>query len=85
MEIYYSKHFQRQFKKLEIILKDKANMAISLFRENPFHPKLKTHKLHRDRENLWAFSVTYSYRIIFKFENEKIVHLYYIGDHDIYN
>jgi len=84
MKIYYSSQFKRQYKKLEPGTKDSAEAKEAIFRTNPFHSRLKTHKLHGKLKNFWAFWVDNKNRIIFKFVDEGLVEFYQIGDHDIY-
>ena len=55
--------------------------------ENPFHPRLKTHKLKGDLDGLWACWVEYDCRIIFLFEpdpegTEDAIVLVDISSHD---
>jgi hypothetical protein len=40
---------------------------MELFSKNPFNPSLRTHKLTGKLEGLWAFSVAFDCRVIFKF------------------
>jgi mRNA-degrading endonuclease YafQ of YafQ-DinJ toxin-antitoxin module len=54
------------------------------FRNNPFHPQLKTHKLHGELDGFLAFSLNFKYRIIFDFVDNETVRFYSVGDHDIY-
>ncbi len=82
MEIFYSPRFKRSFKKLPKNLQESTWRKIEIFRESPFHPSLKTHKLAI--ENLWAFSVDFKNRIIFSFLDSSEVLLVNIGDHSIY-
>ncbi len=56
--------------------------SIELFSKNPFNPKLRTHKLTGRLEGLWAFSVSYDHRVIFKFLREDEILLIDIGTHD---
>lgn len=56
--------------------------ALELFVENPFHPRIRTHKLTGKLEGLWAFSVVYDCRVIFKFLEKGEVLLIDIGGHD---
>ncbi len=81
MELEYSSHFQRSFKKLPIQLQKKAWQKVELFQGDIYHPQLRTNKL----KNLdyYAFSVTYQIRVIFRIEG-KVVVLVNIGDHSIY-
>jgi mRNA-degrading endonuclease RelE of RelBE toxin-antitoxin system len=45
-EIKISPLFEKRYKKLPKKVKEKAKEKEKIFRENPFHPILKTHKLH---------------------------------------
>jgi mRNA-degrading endonuclease YafQ of YafQ-DinJ toxin-antitoxin module len=55
---------------------------MELFLKEPFNPHLRTHKLTGRLEGLWAFSVTYDCRVIFKFLDEDEILLVDIGGHD---
>ena len=85
MEILYSPKFARQYKKLSVVIQEKAEICESWFREDPFDPRLKTHKLSGTLEGFYAFSVNFSHRIIFDFQHRNIVRFYQIGTHDIYD
>lgn len=45
MKIVYSSKFIREYKKLPSLVKDQAEQKEKLFREDPFDPRLRTHKL----------------------------------------
>lgn len=57
--------------------------ALKLFTNNPFDSRLKTHKLTGKLDGLWAISVDYDCRIVFKFlnDNDEVL-LIDIGSHD---
>ena len=83
-EIKISPLFEKQYKKLPKQIKEKAKEKERIFRENPFHPILKTHKLSGKDKECWALWITYSYRIKFIFlSNEEVLFLG-IGTHEIY-
>ncbi|MCX5896283.1 MAG: type II toxin-antitoxin system mRNA interferase toxin, RelE/StbE family [Proteobacteria bacterium] len=63
-------------------LKKKFWDTLKLFTKNPFNQKLKTHKLRGKLEGLWALSITYDCRLIFKFIKKDEVLLIDIGGHD---
>ena len=84
MQVDYSPKFMRQFKKLPKEVQESAVLCEKLFRENPFHPKLKTHKLQGTMKEYWAFSISFSYRIGFTFISGDLVHFHAVGTHDIY-
>jgi addiction module RelE/StbE family toxin len=84
MNIEYSPKFARQFKKLSKEAKTSAFQCEKIFRDNPFNPKLKTHKLHGTMKEYWAFSISYDYRMGFTFIDGDLVRFHAIGSHDIY-
>jgi mRNA-degrading endonuclease YafQ of YafQ-DinJ toxin-antitoxin module len=49
---------------------------------DPYHPKLRTHKLAGQLKDIWSFSIEYHLRIIFYFVNNTEVILEDIGTHD---
>lgn len=85
MKIHYSPLFERAYRKLSPDIKERVKSREETFRTHPFHMGLKTHKLHGRMKNLWAFSITHKYRIIFEFIDENTVRFNYIGTHDIYD
>lgn len=84
MKIDYSSKFIRNFKKLPSVIKNKASKQERLFRDNIFDSSLKTHKLKGILANYFAFSVDYSYRIVFSIDENNNVVFLDIGDHSIY-
>jgi mRNA interferase YafQ len=76
--------FDRHYRKLSKQLKDTAKEKEPLFRENPFSPILRTHKLHGKENGVWAFWINYHYRIKFIFLSENCVLFLDIGPHDFY-
>lgn len=81
--IYYSSHFAKAFKALPSKIKKQAIEKEKIFRRDCFDKKLKTHKLKGNLENYWAFSVNYSYRILFEFDKNN-ANFIDIGTHSIY-
>lgn len=84
MVIKFTSAFRRQYKKLPKEIKNLARERINIFQKDIFNSRLKTHKLQRESDNYWSFSINYSYRLIFTFDGE-IITLCYIGDHTIYH
>jgi addiction module RelE/StbE family toxin len=79
-----SNRFRKSYKKLPKKLKEAAKQKEVLFRENPFHQSLETHKLHGKDADAWGFSINKKYRIKFVFLTEDSVLFLDIGTHDIY-
>tara|TARA_B100000508_G_scaffold74109_1_gene57700 strand:+ start:9076 stop:9333 length:258 start_codon:yes stop_codon:yes gene_type:complete len=84
MVIKYKPSFVREFKKLTEDLRMEALDRINQFKNRENHKKLKVHKLKGKLKNYYSFSVTYSHRIVFEYEDSKTVVFLGIGDHDIY-
>jgi proteic killer suppression protein len=83
IKIYFHPQFKKSYKKLPLTIKKKAEIKEKIFRKNPFHPSLKTHKLKGKLKDIWSFSVDNKYRIIFIFDNNDVIFLD-IGGHEIY-
>lgn len=84
MIIYPTSKFRRCFQKLPKDIKEKAKIKDKIFRENPFNPALKAHKLTGRLKNYWAYSVDENHRVLFRFVNKDKVIYFDIGTHDIY-
>ena len=85
IKILYWHRFGKQYKRLPKRLQELVEEKGELFRKDPFNPALRTHKLSGKLEGRWAFSVNYSLRVIFWFEDPQTALFYSIGNHDIYN
>ncbi len=84
MQIIYSPQFIKDYNRLEIQTKRKAEKKEIIFKKNPFDARLKTHKLSGRLRDTWSFSIDYNYRIIFEFQSEKTIIFHAIGGHSIY-
>jgi len=85
VNLVWDQAFKRKYKKkfsTNIDLKKNFWEAMSSFSQNPFDPKLRTHKLTGKLKGLWSFSVSYDCRVIFRFINDRDVLLIDIGNHD---
>lgn len=84
MDVEYSRKFLKSAQRLPKNILGRAEEKEVLFREQPFHPSLKTHKLHGKDKETWSFSVNARYRIKFLFLSDTRVLFLDIGLHDIY-
>jgi addiction module RelE/StbE family toxin len=85
INVIWDQGFKRIYKKKirnNDELKKKFWEAMKLFLQEPFHNNLRTHKLTGKLEGLWAFSVMYDCRVIFKFIDKDKILLIDIGGHD---
>lgn len=86
LEISTTVTFDRLFKKLPRVIQKKAIAKVDLFKSNPFHPSLRTEKLHPKHHEVWSLRVDLTYRVIFKFIAVDHAELRYVGHHhSIYN
>lgn len=84
-EIHYNAIFEKQFRGLPKKIKEKACRVEALFRDNPFYPSLKLHKLSGKLRGLWSISIDRKYRIIFEPLKDGNILFVSIGMHAIYD
>lgn len=85
MIIEYTSRFEREAKRVSRELRPHVEERVHLFRNNPFDPRLKTHKLTGSLREFWSFSIDYRNRIMFEFLGKGRVLFHSIGDHSIYD
>lgn len=86
----WSRGFLQGFRKASKnnqVLQAKIFSVLEELCQNPFDPRLKTHKLRGKLAGLWAFQVEYDCRVVFAFEQmadaeEEVIVLVDIGKHD---
>lgn len=84
IEIAFSSSFKRAFKKR---VAGHANMEarfwerVDAFKNNPFDPMLRTHKLSGKLKDLWGFSIEYDLRVVFYFSDSERAVFIDIGSH----
>ena len=84
IEIAFSSSFKRAFKKR---VAGNANAEarfwerVEEFKNDPFDPKLRTHKLSGKLKDLWGFSIEYVLRVVFYFVNTQRAVFVDIGTH----
>jgi len=85
IELVWNEAFVRAVKKWQKKhpeLMDRFKERLRLFYEQPFHPSLKTHSLSGGLKIYSAFSITYEYRLVFRFISANKVLLIAIGTHN---
>ena len=82
--LYYSKSFVKELKKLPEEIIKLAVKKESIFRNNPLHPSLRLHELHGKFRGIWSISISGNYRIIFERMDNGDIMFISIGKHDIY-
>ena len=84
MTIRVSPKFEKHYRRLPKRIKEKAKEKELIFRENPFHPQLKTHQLSGKDKGCWTLGITYHYRIKFIFLADEEVLFLDVGARNIY-
>lgn len=82
--IDYSEKFLKSLGKLPKRVIEQAEIKERVLKENIFDSRLKTHKLHGEKKEVWAFWIDYRYRIKFIFLDGDEVLFLDIGTHEIY-
>jgi hypothetical protein len=75
--------FWAAYRELPAEVRDAAQKAYRLFRENPKHPSLQFKKVH-DREPVYSVRITVAYRAVGLLENEEII-WFWVGSHVEYD
>ena len=83
MNIVQTAKFEHSLKKLPTLIIERVVMRTIVFKENPFHPRLNTHKLHGKLKDQWSFSIDGRYRILFEFDGSDVIFLD-AGNHELY-
>jgi mRNA-degrading endonuclease YafQ of YafQ-DinJ toxin-antitoxin module len=85
--IYWTLSFVRAFRKRVVGTPDEARFRskIEAFVADVFDASIRAHKLSGRLEGLWAFTVSYDCRVVFKLLHDGDVLLIDIGSHeDVY-
>lgn len=83
MKLNYTTTFRRSYKKLSEPDKLRIRNTVRLFREHPFDPRLRNHKLKGEQKNLRSLSAGFDLRIIYREErSHTIVFLLEVGSHE---
>ncbi|HEY4523089.1 MAG TPA: type II toxin-antitoxin system mRNA interferase toxin, RelE/StbE family [Candidatus Paceibacterota bacterium] len=85
MRVEYSDRFLKSTARLPAKLLALADTKEALFKQQPFHSSLDTHKLHGKDKDTWAFSINQKYRIKFLFLPANAALFLDIGTHSIYD
>ena len=75
--------FWAAYRAMPTEVRDAAQKAYRLFRQNPKHPGLQFKKVH-DREPVYSVRVTVAYRAVGLLENEGVT-WFWIGSHADYD
>jgi mRNA-degrading endonuclease RelE of RelBE toxin-antitoxin system len=79
--------FKRKYQALSDDQKEAAQKAFQIFKENPFDPRLRAHKIHklsaRYGRTIFSAVIANDLRVLFYVEGDKVFSIT-IGDHSVY-
>ena len=81
-KLAYTERFKKAFNDLTNNEQIQFQNKMKLFVENVLHPSLRTKKI-KGQKDLYESSINMDIRIIWYFENEELIILVDIGNHDI--
>jgi len=84
IEVAFSSSFKRAFKKKVAgspVVAERFWEKLNVFKNDPFDPTLRTHKLSGELKHLWSFSIEYDLRVLFHFVDDHRALLIDIGTH----
>lgn len=84
IEVAFSSSFKRAFKKRVADSPDRAKHfweRLEVFKNDPFDPTLRTHRLSGKLKHLWSFSIEYDLRVLFQFVEDQRTVFIDIGTH----
>jgi len=79
----FEKHWHKYLDGLTEKQKKRLKKRLAIFREDIFDKRLKTHRLKGNLKEYYAFSISYSDRIVFKIVEERVVYFIEVGSHDV--
>ena len=81
-EFTFTPRFQKHFKHLTVQEKKQLKSTLQLLAQNPSHPSLRTKHI-QGITDLFECSVNMDIRIIWYYEDDKMIILVDVGHHDI--
>lgn len=78
----FTQRFQKHFKQLTSQEKKQLKSKLELLAKNPSHPSLRTKRI-QGTTDLFECNINMDIRIIWYYENDKIIILLDVGHHDI--
>ena len=82
-----AEEYWKNFHELPSKQKESVRKAWKVFKNDPFHPSLKAHKIHKlsseARHTIYSVVVEANLRVIFMIQ-EDLVYTLDVGNHDVY-
>ena len=85
IEIVPTSRFRKAFKRKvrgKKNLEARFRQRVAIFQNDPFDPRLRTHRLAGQLEGWWSFSIGYDVRVVFSFGEPNRALFVDIGTHE---
>jgi addiction module RelE/StbE family toxin len=83
MNLRFKKSFSKSYKKLSSSDKERVDIAMLSFQQDPFQKELSNHALKGSMQGLHAFSAGFDLRVIYREEGDHaVVYLLKTGSHN---
>lgn len=79
----FEKHWEKYLKGLTDKQRNRLRKRFTIFREDIFDKRLKTHRLKGNLKEYYAFSISYSDRVVFKIIEEGVIYFIEVGGLDV--
>jgi len=79
----FEKHWKKYLDGLTEKKKKRLRKRLAIFKEDVFDKRLKTHRLKGNLKEYYAFSISYSDRIVFKIVEGDVIYFIEVGSHDV--
>ncbi len=81
MNILFHKKFSKQYRKLTRI-QNAVDERLSLFSQDPFHPKLNNHALIGIYQGYRGINITGDYRAVYELIDKNVAHFVDLNNHN---
>ncbi|MCL1995612.1 MAG: type II toxin-antitoxin system RelE/ParE family toxin [Defluviitaleaceae bacterium] len=78
----FSQDFKKHYKKLSVHEKKQITNKLEILAANPYHPSLRTKRI-KGTDKLFECSVNMDIRVIWYYDDNKMIILLDVGHHDI--
>lgn len=70
MKVDYSRSFKKDYKKLNLKLRNQLRERILLFQQHQFNPLLNNHSVHHPYEGCQSINISGNVRVLFEISND---------------
>jgi mRNA-degrading endonuclease YafQ of YafQ-DinJ toxin-antitoxin module len=81
-DITFSERFKKHYMNLHTTMQKQVSEKVKILAENPIHPSLRTKRI-KGTKDLYECSVNMSIRLIWYYQNQNIIILLDVGNHDV--